>query len=206
VARISPDGSGVWAATEVVMEFGWGLVIGAVAIGVLFVHQVGEADELMRRLYQLGLALIVALLVLSIATLLIRPANDSVGGIPVAIAEIEDFDAESQANRVSARRSIAIGLGALTLVGGLMSTRRWSTLPLAFVASGVFTIVIATAGTFLDSYIILFSEDARSSVEVDATYTLVLIGATSVLTWYGLRQYESDLFNQTVEEEPTAEP
>ena len=166
------------------------VLLGVLVAAVLIADRLVDRDELLRRLYQVGLGLSLGSFVIALGSAV----------IPVEIGDGFDLslsDAGS-AEAVGAVRDrvIFVTVGGLTLlVAGLVASRQSTTLYLGAVVSGILLLAPPLTGNASSaSAIYLLYEAALTG---DTARNWIYAGALGLgalaLTYYGYREYEADV-------------
>jgi hypothetical protein len=178
--------------------------VAAILIAAVLVYdRLGGNHEVSRRLFQVGLAVSLAFVVLSFTAAFIRV--DAVeGGFDVGNNSASAID---QANRLVAASSVHYALGVVFLVFGLAMLRRYHTVPLGFVLGGVFLLFMGGSGSPVGSSISLAQLGLHSTQKFDVAMFATAVGGTIALLAYGA-QLERDfaLDSESEVDEPDAEP
>lgn len=174
------------------MEFISGVVIAVVIGAVLFADRLGGTSELARRLFQVALAFVLGLLVISAAALFIDPADPNEDDESNGVSNSEQIE-EINDSRL-ARETIRVGGGVLLVLIGIYGLRTWRTIPLAAVAGGALAVSGGGSGSNSDpvsAYSSLISGYASyASDEMRLVNTLMLLAAAAVMVWFGYAWYE----------------
>jgi hypothetical protein len=188
-------------------SLGSGFVLAAIVAAVLFASRLGGGDEVARRIYQVGLGVLIAFAVVGATTAFIRTPE-----LPDALRE-DSFDSSEEqdeaeyeffediANRNSAATTTHAGAGALALLIGLFLLRRLPTLSLGIALGGLLLIFFggvpntgagedASSAFFLAYSSLLTSFLGSASLGLDIVHFVVLAGSTIALLMFGYTQWE----------------
>ncbi|HYM15689.1 MAG TPA: hypothetical protein VEZ14_09025 [Dehalococcoidia bacterium] len=156
--------------------------VAAVLVAALLAYdRLGGNDEVARRLYQVGLAVSLAFLVLSATAAFVRLNNSP------AIAATYPNDTTDVANRLAASAGIDYALGVVFLILGIVLLRTYHTLPLGFVLGGVFLIFTGGGGGGIISTSALAQIQFTATQNVDVFVFGAAVVGTIALISYGLQ-------------------
>ncbi len=170
------------------MEFQSALVVAVVVASVLLVDRLGGSDELMRRLFQVALGVVLAATVVSATTAFIQPPGE-----PSSFFSDEDTgDPEKLMDRLSVAHTIQFAAGTAILLLALARRVLMPTLALGGVLGGVLLLLAsAPAGAMGEyvSYVIAVGRGGASQ-QVDVFNFVVLLAASIGLLAFGSAQFE----------------
>jgi hypothetical protein len=181
-----------------------GFLAAVLIAAVLLYDRLGGNQELGRRLFQIGLAVSLIFAVVSGAAAFIR-ADVVQGGFSTAGG---NSNATDVANRIVAVTALQFGFGVGFLMVGLGLLRRYHTIPLGFVVSGVFLLLTGPAwgsSTLLSTFSRLGAGDGSSQNFDVGAFVTALVG-TIVLLAYGMQlEREFAVESEVEDEEPEPE-
>jgi hypothetical protein len=177
--------------------------VAAVLIGAVLVYdRLGGNHELSRRLFQVGLALSLAFVVLSATAAFIRTGAVE-GGVAFGSAA-NVASPTDQGNRAVSAATVHYALGVVFLIAGMAMLRRYHTLPLAFVLGGVFLLFMGGSVSGASTVATLARLGIQSSQKVDVASFATAVGGTIVLLGYGV-QLEREFALDSASEENEAD-
>lgn len=168
-------------------------VVAVLIAAVLVYDRLGGNHELSRRLFQVGLAVSLAFVVLSATEAFIRTGSVEGG---VLVGGSNSASTTDEANRLATVLTVHYALGVVFLITGLAMLRRYHTLPLGFILGGVFLLLIGGGDNALTTAGQLARLGLQSSQKFDVATFATAVGGTFVLLGYGLqleREFALDL-------------
>lgn len=190
-----------------------GFVLAIVLAAFFFAERLGGSQELGKRVFQVGLGVVLAFTVIAGTTAFVRapsaPAsllestfNGSGESSSESLESAKDFNRDA-ANHDSARMTIHAGVGALLLVAGIAGLRRWPVTTLACALGGLLLILFGgvrtpTQGadqTGLNAFLSVYSSliggvFGGPSRSVDIVHFVVLAGAVVVMLALGFMRWD----------------
>jgi hypothetical protein len=186
-----------------------GFVLAAIIAAVLLVSRIGGTDELLRRIYQVAVGVIIAFTAFAATTAFIRPPDVDVA----ALSDSFDDEAQTEFLEDTARRdavatTVHAGIGIVALLLGLLSYRRLSVLPLGVAVGGLLLLLFggstggATEGAdpfggFLGLFGSFFNAVAGVSQTVDVVHFIVLLSGAVALLAFGYTEWEEEAMRRT---------
>lgn len=183
-----------------------GFVFAVIVAALLAANQLGGPEEIIKRFFQLALAVTVAFAVISGTEAFVRNStpteSSSIFGSDFDTDEEESLEYfEDSADRTSLRRMIQFAAGIVSLVGGVFLLRRFAVTGLALALGGVLLILFGGAvrdgseGNALDGYLSIFTSLISSIIGqpsrlVDISEFVVLAAGAVVLLLVGLRTWD----------------
>jgi hypothetical protein len=183
-----------------------GFVAAVLIAAVLVYDRLGGNDELSRRLFQVGLAISLAFVVLSATAAFFRIGSVD-GGVAFGNASNGALPTDA-ANRLVSATTVQYGLGVAFLVAGLAMLRRYHTLPLGFVLAGVFLLFMGGSDGGATTETTLARLGIQSSQKVNVVAFATAVGGTIVLLAYGAqmeREFESESESESESDEDEAD-
>lgn len=193
-----------------------GFVLAIVLAAFLFAERLGGTDQLVKRVFQVGLGVVLAFAVIGGTTAFVRSPK-----LPSALEQGSSFSSSdgsssssdnSQvaqdyfrkvANRDSAKHTIHVGVGVLLLVAGIAALGRWPVTAPGGALGGLLLVLfggVRTATTGADQtglnalfsiYSSLFGSVLGSPARmVDVAHFIVLLGAAAFLVTFGLMRWD----------------
>lgn len=192
-----------------------GFVLAIVLAAFLFAERLGGTDQLAKRVFQVGLGVVLAFAVIGGTTAFVRSPK-----LPSALEQSASFGSSDSgaggdnskvaedyfrkvANRDSARHTIHVGVGVLLLVAGIAALGRWSvTAPggalgglLLVLFGGVRTAAAGADQTGLNALFSIYSSllgnvAGAPARGVDVAHFIVLVGAAAFLVTFGLMRWD----------------
>jgi hypothetical protein len=184
-----------------------GFVLAAILAAVLFAGGAAPSTaDLLRRLFQVALAAVIAFTAISATQAFVRapdpPANTFQDSFDGSDDEDETYEfLEDVADRNQVATTIHAGAGALALLAGLLTLRRYRALPLAVALGGLLLLLFGGVGAgggqtdptniFFAAYsALLGSTVGAASQTMDIVHFVVLAGAALALLAFGFSEYE----------------
>jgi hypothetical protein len=166
------------------MELQSGIVLAVVIGSIFLVDRLGGSDELMRRGYQVGLAVAIAATVLAATAIFVDADSSFLSGDGLAG---EESDVANHTLIASAAHYVA---GVFVLVGGLRLSARLTTIPVGMVTGG--TLLLLFGGNSGISQYDLFSVYRNLAAEqwAEISFFIMLAGGLVVLLAFGHERWE----------------
>lgn len=192
-----------------------GFVLAIVLAAFLFAERLGGTDQLVKRVFQVGLGVVLAFAVIGGTTAFVRSPKlpsaleqgssfgSSDGSSSSDNAQVAEGYFRKVANRDSAKHTIHVGVGVLLLVAGIAALGRWPVTAPGGALGGLLLVLfggVRTATTGADQtglnalfsiYSSLFGSVLGSPARmVDVAHFIVLLGAAAFLVTFGLMRWD----------------
>ncbi len=161
-------------------------ILAVVVAAVLLVDRLGGTDELARRMFQVGLGIMLALTVISATgAFIVAPSDNSESA---SFGDI--FEDEDAADRASLADTVRVGVGVIAIMFGVGGLTRYRTVPLGALLGGVFLLLgVGSASAY---NLGVLASSAGTSREADVINLVVTAAGLGALTWFGFARWERE--------------
>jgi hypothetical protein len=186
-----------------------GFVLAAILAAVLLVSRIGGTDELLRRIYQVALGVIIVFTAFAGTTAFIRPPDIDASALSGSFDDEASADfLEDTARRDAVATTVHAGIGVVALLLGLLSYRRMTVLPLAVALGGLLLLLFGGSttapsapsdpfGGLFGIFGSVLGAVAGVSQTVDVVHFIVLLSGGIALLAFGYTEWEEESLRRT---------